>query len=79
MSATQLTDRHREVLDYIAKGYTNKQIGDAIGLAEKTVKAHVTAIFKALNVNNRTEAAMWVKGNAEHCQTCTCRLPANAP
>jgi len=44
-------------LKLLVKGLANKEIGDALTLSDKTVKAHVTAIFKALNVVNRTQAA----------------------
>ncbi|RXV65433.1 DNA-binding response regulator [Burkholderia stabilis] len=52
-----LTQRQIEVLRYLAEGVPNKVIADKLGLSEKTVKAHITAIFKALNVINRTQAA----------------------
>jgi DNA-binding NarL/FixJ family response regulator len=52
-----LTDRQREVLRLIAEGRSNKDIGNTLGLSEKTVKAHVTAIFRTLDVVNRTQAA----------------------
>jgi DNA-binding NarL/FixJ family response regulator len=45
------------VLKLLVRGLANKEIGDALTLSDKTVKAHVTAIFKALNVVNRTQAA----------------------
>jgi DNA-binding NarL/FixJ family response regulator len=53
-----LTARHKDVLELLAAGKSNKEIGLALGIAEKTVKAHVTAIFRSLNVVNRTQAAM---------------------
>ncbi|HDR8969306.1 response regulator [Burkholderia vietnamiensis] len=56
-SAGPLTQRQIEVLRYVAEGVPNKVIADRLNLSEKTVKAHVTAIFKALNVLNRTQAA----------------------
>jgi DNA-binding NarL/FixJ family response regulator len=52
-----LTDRQADVLKMLAKGESNKGIANALSLSDKTVKAHVTAIFKALNVSNRTQAA----------------------
>jgi two-component system nitrate/nitrite response regulator NarL len=57
-----LTDRQIEVLRLIAEGWTNLAIAVELGLSEKTVKAHVTAIFKAMNVVNRTQAATLAKG-----------------
>ncbi|HEP6275168.1 TPA: response regulator transcription factor [Burkholderia vietnamiensis] len=56
-SAGPLTQRQIEVLGYVAEGVPNKVIADRLNLSEKTVKAHVTAIFKALHVLNRTQAA----------------------
>ena len=52
-----LTERQIEVLQRLNDGQSNKRIALDLGLSEKTVKAHVTAIFKALNVINRTQAA----------------------
>lgn len=53
-----LSARQAEVLKFIARGASNKLICRELGLAERTVKAHVTAIFRALKVTNRTEAAI---------------------
>ncbi len=55
---TGLTPRQLEVLARLIHGESNKQIGLALGLAEPTVKAHITAILKALGVTNRTQAAL---------------------
>ena len=52
-----LTERQREVLGLIAAGAANKQVAYRLGISEKTVKAHVTAILRALNVATRAEAA----------------------
>ena len=52
-----LTERQIDVLKRLSDGQSNKQIALELGLSEKTVKAHVTAIFRALNVVNRTQAA----------------------
>jgi two-component system nitrate/nitrite response regulator NarL len=54
---TRLTERQIEVLSLLSQGKPNKSIATALGLSEKTVKTHITAIFKALNVVNRTQAA----------------------
>lgn len=51
-----LTVRQMEVLQHLAAGLSNKDIGLAIGLAEGTVKIHVAAIFQALHVNKRMDA-----------------------
>jgi DNA-binding NarL/FixJ family response regulator len=55
--AAALTPRQLEVLDLMAKGRTNREICDRLGIAEGTVKAHVATILEALDVANRTEAA----------------------
>jgi two-component system, NarL family, nitrate/nitrite response regulator NarL len=52
-----LTDRQIEVLRRISAGQLNKIIAVELGLSEKTVKSHITAIFRALNVVNRSQAA----------------------
>jgi two-component system nitrate/nitrite response regulator NarL len=52
-----LTDRQIDVLKQLRDGMSNKEISTRLGIAEKTVKAHVAAIFKTLNVVNRTQAA----------------------
>lgn len=57
-SASFLTPRQREVLALLGQGKSNKEIARVLQLAEGTVKLHVTAILKALNVNNRTRAVV---------------------
>jgi len=49
------------VLRHLCTGLSNKEISARLGIAEKTVKAHVAAIFKTLNVVNRTQAAHAVR------------------
>lgn len=55
-----LTDRQREVLGELAQGKSNKQISRELGLAEATVKIHVTAILRALKVTSRAQAIVAV-------------------
>lgn len=52
----RLTERQFEVLQQMATGLSNKEIGHVLDVSEKTVKAHVTEIFRALAVTNRTQA-----------------------
>ncbi len=53
-----LSPRQLEVLQLIARGMPNKIICDELGLAERTVKAHVTEVLRALGVSSRTQAAL---------------------
>jgi len=53
-----LTSRQRRVLALLAHGKSNKQIAGELDIAEITVKAHVSSIFKKLGVNNRVQAAL---------------------
>jgi DNA-binding NarL/FixJ family response regulator len=53
-----LTRREREVLDLIAKGFSNKRIAFELGIAEKTVKTHVGHLLAKLGVADRTQAAL---------------------
>lgn len=53
-----LSYRQIQVLRELAKGQSNKQIGDALDVTEGTVKLHMAAIFRILKVNNRTEAVL---------------------
>ncbi len=60
---THITRREREVMVYLAKGYTNKQIALALSLQEVTVKLHVRGICRKLGVQNRTQAALMAREN----------------
>lgn len=53
---TDLTPRQREVLQLLCGGHANREIGVQLGMHEKTVKAHVTAIFRSLGVVSRPQA-----------------------
>jgi DNA-binding NarL/FixJ family response regulator len=53
-----LTQREHDILALLAEGRSNREIAQALFLSEKTVKAHLAAIFRKLNVTNRTQAAM---------------------
>lgn len=55
-SVTSLTPRQLDVLQLMAKGKMNKEIGNGLGMAENTVRVHVRAILNDLGVSNRTEA-----------------------
>ena len=57
---SRLTRREEQVLDLLATGMTNAQIGRAIHISDKTVKNHVSTILGKLEVGRRTEAAAYV-------------------
>jgi DNA-binding NarL/FixJ family response regulator len=54
----RLTPREREVLGYIASGADNLKIAACLNITERTVKAHITSIYRKLEVDNRTQMAM---------------------
>jgi len=53
-----LTQREHDILELLAEGRANREIAQRLYLSEKTVKAHLAAIFRKLGVTNRTQAAM---------------------
>lgn len=57
-----LTEREREVLGLVADGLQNKQIGRALGISERTVKYHLTAILTRLGADNRAQAVAIATG-----------------
>jgi DNA-binding NarL/FixJ family response regulator len=58
---SRLTEQQSRVLALLAEGLLNKQIADRLSIQERTVKAHVTAIFEKLGVRNRTQAGVALK------------------
>lgn len=58
-SGPELTLRERQVLDLISDGLTNRQIGERLGLAEKTVKNYVSELLAKLGMERRTQAAVY--------------------
>lgn len=57
MARADLTPREHEVLQLVAKGLTNKEIGRVIGISDNTARNHVNSIIEKLQVSDRTEAA----------------------
>ena len=56
-----LSAREREVLDLLVEGLPNKLIARRLEISEKTVKSHLTRIFRELDVTDRTQAALWAE------------------
>jgi DNA-binding NarL/FixJ family response regulator len=59
-----LTPQERRVLDHVSAGMTNRQIAKQCGIAEKTVKNHVSAILRKLEFSSRTQAALFARESA---------------
>ncbi|MBX2861120.1 MAG: response regulator transcription factor [Vampirovibrio sp.] len=57
--AEPLTDREKEVLTALSKGYTNQQLADLLVVSPKTVHNHLYNIYGKINVKNRSEAILW--------------------
>jgi DNA-binding NarL/FixJ family response regulator len=51
------------VLELVADGLSNQKIAVRLGISEKTVKAHLTNVFRHLGVEDRTQAALWAREN----------------
>ncbi len=58
-ATAELTEREQEVLKYVARGLSNKEIAVRMGLSENTIKTHVRKILTKLNVRSRAEAAAY--------------------
>ena len=58
-----LSEREREVLAMVARGLPNKLIARELGISEKTVKAHLTSVYRTIGVTDRTQAALWAERN----------------
>ena len=56
-----LSSREREVLDALVEGLPNKLIARRLDITEKTVKSHLTRIFREIGVTDRTQAALWAE------------------
>ena len=61
--AGNLTDRELEVLRLIASGLSNRQISEALFISEKTVKTHVSSLLGKLDLNDRTQLAIYAIKN----------------
>ena len=64
-AGSELTDREREVLALVGQGLANKQIARSLGIRESTVKAHLSKVFAAIGVADRTSAALWAQRNLD--------------
>lgn len=79
-SPANLTNREMEILGLLVEGMSNRDISTHLFLSEKTVKAHLAAVFRKLGVSNRTQAAMAAlnMGLGHHDDSPTAGEPAGA-
>ncbi len=63
--ADGLSAREVQVLRLVADGLANKQIGRALGISERTVKAHLGRVFRHIGVADRTSAALWARDHLD--------------
>jgi two-component system response regulator DevR len=62
----RLTEQEHQVLELLAEGLTNRQIGERLHLAEKTVKNYVTSLLSKMGMSRRTEAAVYAVRHLDH-------------
>ena len=62
----ELSPQERRILEHIAEGLTNRQIGEVMSLAEKTVKNYVTSVLAKMGMERRTQAAVYIASQAPH-------------
>lgn len=58
-TANPLTNRETQVLRHVSMGLSNREVGKSLGISVETVKEHVQNILRKLDVNDRTQAAVW--------------------
>lgn len=66
-----LSPQERRILEHIAGGLTNRQIGETMSLAEKTVKNYVTSVLGKMGMESRTQAAVYVATKGSHTMRTT--------
>ena len=62
-SVRRISDRESHILHHLLAGHSNKMIARQLNISEATVKVHMKAVLRKLNVRNRTQAAMWALAN----------------
>lgn len=63
VTSRPVTDRQLEILTNVARGRTNRQIGEKLGISDKTVRNHLRTIAHKLNTSDRTHAVVLAIGN----------------
>jgi two-component system nitrate/nitrite response regulator NarL len=75
--ASRLSARQQSILRCLVQGDSNKTIARKMAMAEATVKVHVKAILRKIQVHNRTQAAIWAMSNGSFVATKDCDLPVS--
>jgi PAS domain S-box-containing protein len=60
-ASTDLTPREREVIELIARGYSNNQIAESLGLSYPTIRNYVARLYEKIDVNSRAQAVVWAR------------------
>lgn len=76
-AGSELTLRQLEVISMLGRGFSNKEIARQLDVAERTVKAHVSAVFEALQVRNRTQAVLAAQSRGYLTSTASPNSPSN--
>jgi len=73
--ATQLTERQRTVITLVRQGYSNREIGDRLGISEDGVKAHLSRLYLRYGVTNRVELIASVDETADKASRAASQAP----
>ena len=74
-SVRGLSPREREILQLLVTGASNKLIATRLGITEATVKVHLKTLLRKIDVNNRTQAAIWAMNNGFTAEGAPIRGP----
>ena len=70
-----LTPRQTEVMQWVERGATNKEIAERLGISERTVESHVSEGLSKLGFENRVEFLVWVRGSLRVDYELGVRIP----
>ncbi|MFJ4051426.1 response regulator transcription factor [Pseudomonas hunanensis] len=58
-----ITERELDVIQFLSKGLTNKEIAQQLGISQHTVRDHLSSVFKKLNISSRIELALLINAS----------------
>jgi DNA-binding NarL/FixJ family response regulator len=73
-----LTPREKQIVDLVSQAKLNKEIAYELHLSEGTIKEYLNKVYRKLGLKNRTELAVWVLLNPEHCNMSQGPIPVSA-